>query len=358
MHWAQPVNTMVRAAAVAATLSAMAVSCVASGGSGWTPPAPTPSPSPAGPSEPPTPSPIGTAFPTSQPAASVTIEPAGSMSRVHFDRLVFDVPLDWTWRPANVNEHYVNIVGFVGTAPSTAGCFPMPTSPPQTGASMCTWDLHLFPGTVSLVLETQDGPPMLGFLGDPVTMGPGDTVIAVDGVPAVLGETTLIPGGDGRSLSLRLTHLAAFNQTYALLANVRGPDVDALLAEVRQVFASVHYEPPPTPLPTDAAAESAVLRNALDQLGATDPAYACFPRTAGAERSAVITSLPNTQGTTRPLSVVCRSEVEPLVQELWRITLTVEWGTRGDPATSAVMTELLRPDGGFEWSTGPSNSLP
>src|SRR4051812_29124539 len=80
---------------------------------GGPPPPPPVIPAPQG---------VGPRVPTATPRSTVSTIPGASLTRVLWEGLVFDVPSSWVFRPANLDEHYTFIVGFLGTAPSIAEC--------------------------------------------------------------------------------------------------------------------------------------------------------------------------------------------------------------------------------------------
>ena len=146
-------------------------------------PSPTSSASPtARRPAPPAPTPsgvVGTPFPTTAPAAPVILERGPTATHVHFGRIAFDIPAGWDFRPANVNEHYIDLVGFLGTAASTAACYP------TANGVTCSTDFRLAPGDVSVLLMTQNGPAVVNPKSIANATDPGATVISIDGVPAL-----------------------------------------------------------------------------------------------------------------------------------------------------------------------------
>jgi hypothetical protein len=337
-----------RFAVLALALVAATLTGCAGAGVGWSAPASaTGSASSSPPVATSTPEAIGTPFPTLEGPPAITLTPGGATSRIHFIGLVFDVPATWQVRIANVNMHYVTVQGFVGTAPSTAGCFPVAPPSGAVGATTCRADFNLGPGEVSIELLTQDGPPRMAPIGDPASLGAGDQVVLINGVPALR---------DGpRSLIVQST--ADINQVYELRAEVMGPNADALWQQVAAAFDSVHYAEQPVLPDTSPANEARVLANALARFSASGPGYECFPAEPGGSRTARITQLPGMEAVAVPVNVVCRTEIQP-TGAFWKLTLTAAWGAPGDPNASSQVSTYLLADGTPTWYSGASNPLP
>jgi hypothetical protein len=301
---------------------------------------------------------IGTPFPTVNYLPVVSAEPAGSKLHVHFDGLVFDMPATWHIRQASVDEYGIKVDAFVGTAPSIAGCFGIAFQSPAVGATSCSYDLRLGPGDVSIALEIGGGGPMrLAPIGDPTTLGPGHRVVTVDGVPAVRNDhVTTVPGAQ-RAARMDVQDVSSVQQSWTLEAGVRDPGSDQLLAEVADVFASVHYATRPVLPDTSQASERKVLATALGQLRTDDPGYACFPAQPGGTATATMSVLPGfgTPGT--PIAVTCRTDLAPL-GGFWTLTLTVTWGDAKHGAGSSVASMVILSDGTANFVSGFSNPLP
>ena len=305
------------------------------------------------PTAPPPPGAIGTPFPTTQPAAAVSLVPNGATTHVHFDRIAFDIPSSWAYRPANVNEHYIDLVGFVGTAPSTAGCWPMSPAPPAIGATTCTYEFNLAPGDVSILLETQDGPPNVAPLG-PLTLGDGDRVVDVDGIPAVTSDSSpRAPAGS----SLRLQDPSNLYRTISLQAGIQGADTEALRQQVADVFASVHYDPAVALPDTTPANEQRVIARALEQIRASQPGYECFPAKVGGSAAATLGGLPGMEPASSPVDVTCHTDLVP-DGAFWKLTLAVEWGRHGDASTTSTAQAYLLADGTPSTYPGFDRPLP
>ena len=310
-------------------------------------PSTTGSPSAAGPpsgaapsvrvTAPPAPTPygvVGTPFPTSAPAAAVTLEPGPSSTRVRFGPIAFDIPKGWEFRPANVDEHEIDVVGFLGTAPSTAACWPM------ANGVTCTSDLRLSPGDVSILLMTQNGPALPNPRSFETTRDPTARVVPINGVPALLLRPETSPGS--LALNLMVLDPASFGTMLRLDVSAMDANVDTLRAQVEAVFASVHYDPPITPVAASATEQRRLVTVALGELDrGNSGGFGCFPTTPGSVAQARIRRFPGNGFDVRERTVTCRTDLAPDPLGYWRLTLTITWGT----TDRLVVTEWLAIDG-------------
>jgi hypothetical protein len=229
---------------------------------------------------------------------------------------------------------------------------------PMTGATSCTFDLRLGPGDVSIVLEILDGGPYrMAPVGDPTMLGPGDRVVTIDGVPAVRNDAPTGVPGSQHAMSLQIQSLTDMQSSWWLQAGVRDPGSEQLLAQVDEVFASVHYATRPTLPDTSIASERKVLATALGQLRSYDAGYTCFPSEPGGSAKAMMSMLPGfgTPGT--PIAVTCRTDLAPL-GGFWTLTLTVSWSDTTHGSGSSVASMVIGADGTTRDVSGFSNPLP
>jgi hypothetical protein len=84
---------------------------------------------------------------------------------------------------------------------------------------------------------------------------------------------------------------------------------------------------------------------AIDALG-QDPAQACYPRRPDTSRRATVTAATTPGASPASLNVTCRTELTTVPGGFWKLTLTVEWGAPGDPATTGTTWMYLDPGGG------------
>jgi hypothetical protein len=147
--------------------------------------------------------------------------------------------------------------------------------------------------------------------------------------------------------------------SFRITAVVRGPNAEALQAQVDTMLASAAFNPRVEPLVDTAAARAEALRAGVaqmrDQAAGTPPfpddydnpmSAACFSDVPGATTEATI------DGTvfigyrlTQPLEVRCTSLIEPTPFQMWKMTLRYDWAAiDGKAAGSASRVALLMPD--------------
>jgi len=297
----------------------------------------------------PTPAIAGTPLPTSTPRSLVHLQAGGTSTHVQWEGLGFDIPAAWTFKPANIDEHYIFIVGFLGTAPSRATCVPT-TGPGTATGVMCSPELNLGPHTVTMELETHDGPGPLEPMGYLAHPEPGSTTLDVDGVDALLSRPPLL-GGSTSTVGLLIQSPTQIGVWLTMDAFVSGPD-PALEQDVNRIFASVHFEPPVSSLPNDDATRRAVVARAVSEIAGTGEGFDCFPREPGQSRTTVVKVYPYQPeyNPPKPLRATCSTSLDATPIGFWKLTLTLEWGRPGDPATTyKVWTWLDR--------TGSSTSV-
>jgi hypothetical protein len=304
------------------------------------------SPSPSSPAASPTPG--------STPDTSIQPSP---LPVVHHrvGGLGFDHPASWTVRPSGVEMRTITVEEFIGTAPSTAWCNE------TVNAVTCEVDLALEPGTVSVVIEDVGGPPMPDPFERAQDPPPGTAVVYVDGVPALLTrESDTFDPSASHAVSLFVPYPDRIIGGTRIRAEAEGPGEEVLWAQVDDLLASVHYEPAlrSTDQMGDEAAAAAA-RQAIERLAESDPAFACFPRTPGASRSAVVRQLPFYSRLDRRLPVTCSTAIEGTPLELWKMALTSAW-TAGPDRTAGSMTTTVwvGPDGDPGMTSGGGGDDP
>jgi hypothetical protein len=239
-------------------------------------------------------------------------------------------------QPSDADFHYSRALAFVGTAKSSAACAFSSNSGP------CFIDFALGVGQVSIMIESQDGPPHEDNLARATHPRPGTSIVSVDGVPGFLTDPiqAQVSGATYESrfdVPDRIDTMA----TTSLHAAIRGPGEESLIAQVRALFASIHYEPAihPTGKMTaeDAAAATA---SAMTDLLRNDSAYDCFPTTPGTSRRAIVTRLPTYSPLKKELPVKCSTTIEGTPLELWRMTLTIAWTEAVDRSAGSLTTTV------------------
>jgi hypothetical protein len=180
------------------------------------------------------------------PSPSATREPLATTGRWG---LAFDYPATWSVTEANVNEHYLTVLGFVGSGHGGQPCTLITPPPSQSyprGFS-CTplWDLP--PGTVIVRFELrgliQSDSPMVR------SPRPGESLATVGGLPAFFGRNLeTVPHAD-ETLTWTLSLPGNRGASYHLTAGIRGPGTANLDEKVLAIVNSIRYTPSPFPSP-------------------------------------------------------------------------------------------------------------
>lgn len=165
---------------------------------------------------------------------------------VHASRwgLSFDYPADWTLSEANVNEHYVTKLGFVGSGTGSVPCTAITPPPSQSypyGVE-CHDVFNLPPGTVLVQFVLNEG-----FGSDSPQMASppaGYERLTVGGMPAFFSQSAQPFAGGDETLSWVLSVPGNLGASYHLTAGIRGPGLGALEEQVRAMVASIQFNPP------------------------------------------------------------------------------------------------------------------
>ena len=207
-------------------------------------------------------------------------------------------------------------------------------------------------GNVVIAIATWGGPMI-----DPVAFfdHPADgTRIEVGGMAAILSEAPQAP--DRVLLTWKIQRPGFIDNWVQLEADIRGPGLDALRAQVEALIASFRFTPAPTPISNDPAVAQDVARKAMTKLK-TDATYDCFPDAAGSSRQATITSMPHGPALSSPVPVTCSVAISPTDIGFWKLDLTISWEASGTrKAGSNVTTQWLAPDGSLGTSAESGDS--
>lgn len=205
----------------------------------------------------------------------------------------------------------------------------------------CLVDKPMAPGEIRVVVS--HGIPQLAGSGPIESFDPGDGFSLtpdlelpteadgwtrlIDGMPAKLvvktGPTDL--GAD--ETRIWAVHAGLIEDPWFIRATIRGPDLQALRTQADTVAQSLRFDEKPPAL--DQGRRDAALGQAVDSLDRGQRQYpgsrmfGCFPRTAG-ERDVQLTEGPGGPLLV-PVSVTCRTTVEPTLVQLWRGKVLVTW---------------------------------
>jgi hypothetical protein len=267
----------------------------------------------------------------------------------HFNEsgLVFDYPAAWRPFRYQVISSFSNLIAYLATVDVPDPCTRAANS------IACGQSYRLVPNSI-VVSVTGRGFPGFNILDGPP---PGATAIVVGGLPAYVERVAPVDAAAGADTSVQWTiaRPGSVDNSYAIQANIKGPDVADQLHQVEALVSSLQFDPPVVQLEaTDAAAEQAATK-ALATLSATDPAWACFPGKPGI-RQMPVNALVSGPALTKPQIATCSTRIEPTRLQLWRLTLTErlpEADPNGDSALQIVL--WVSPDGtpGLETSGSP-----
>lgn len=286
--------------------------------------------------------------------------------------LEFDYPESWTVvgsaeAPSVFHGDSIMALGSVGTEAVVETCvYPSP----ETGLSghvdhVCeaTWD----PSAEVQVWFEWDGRNEAWSAWKAVSgQAPADDSLVIAGLPVRMRTSTdgRVPGTDEvipdaeRITVWDVPSRERMWWSFRITAVVRGPNAEALQAQVDAMLASAAFNPRVEPLVDTAATRAEALTAGVaqirEQADRTPPApddnpdmsAACFSDVPGATTEATI------DGTvfigyrlTQALEVRCTSLIEPTPFHMWKMTLRYDWAaTEGKAAGSASRVALLSPD--------------
>jgi len=157
------------------------------------------------------------------------------------------------------------------------------------------------------------------------------------------------------------TNLPSTPTLFRIVAALRGPNVQALEAEVQAVVASMKYDPAVIPLPSDPAARTTqslqALTRALGYPFADSRTLDCFPRVPGS-RDTTVTFTPSERTLSKPLPVTCSAAIDPNSMEGWTVTLTVTWQAASDRHAGLWTAQVYLDQQGGSFIPGDSAEFP
>ena len=206
--------------------------------------------------------------------------------------------------------------------------------------------MNVGPGQVEVQLSLEDGPFEHGPIDPSDASGAtqGGTYTEVGGLPAIYVGDSQGAADSTVTVYWTLSVPSSVIERYLIKAEIEGPGLEQMRAQVQALVASIRYDPPAPVLSTSDGPR--MVSMGLDQATAKDPALACFPRLAGTTATATITVTPGQTQLGKPLPVTCRTDIEPFAMWLWRLTLTESWTAASDrPAGALTTTVWLSADG-------------
>jgi hypothetical protein len=282
--------------------------------------------------------------------ASIASAPTASGSLGRFDRdgLVFDYPASWKASVSGLNMHYVTILDYIGTGSGLATCTAITPGPGDQfiSGTQCGSNVKVDPGQLVVTLSRQDGPPRPGPIdpADASALAAGEEYVTVGGLPAVFEGEKQGASALEVTLGWTLSVPGELISRYMISADIKGPGVDQMRAQVEALVASIRYSPAVPVL--DPADGPRVAASGLAQVRSWGPEYACFPSILGATATATITEFPGYSSLRKPLPVTCTTAIEPSSIGLWKMTLTESWTAASDRTAGTYSTTVwLAADG-------------
>jgi hypothetical protein len=159
--------------------------------------------------------------------------------------LAFAYPAAWHEFHYVMTSSFSNQIAYLATVDIPEPC--TTTVDPSFTTTQCANRYQLTPGTLVVSISGGGSP---GF--DMTASRPaGSTALTIGGLPAYL-ETISTPAAD-QELRWTLSSSGLVDNFYSLDAQMRGPGIEAMRAQLEALIASVRYDPPVVPLPTGSA---------------------------------------------------------------------------------------------------------
>jgi len=294
--------------------------------------------------------------------------PATSVAHGRIWDLEFDYPASWKLvGSAEAPALYLSILalGSVGTVELVETCdYPSPDPGHLDYVCETTWDPS---AEVQVRFEWDSRDEAWSAWRAVSGQAPADDSLVIAGLPVrvrtstdgrVPGTDEVIPDAD-RITVWDVPSRERMWWSFRITAVVRGPNAEALQAQVDTMLASAAFNPRVEPLVDTAATRAEALKAGVaqirDQASGTPPfpddydnpmSAACFSDVPGATTEATI------NGTVflgyrlaQALEVRCTSLIEATPFHMWKMTLRYDWAaTDGKAAGSASRVALLLPD--------------
>ena len=293
--------------------------------------------------------------------------PATILAHARIWDLEFDYPASWAAvGSAEAPTLYLAILalGSVGTVELVETCG-YPSLDPGHVGYVCetTWD----PSAEVQVRFEWDGRDEAWSAWKAVSgQAPADDSLVIAGLPARVRTSTdgRVPGTDevihdaDRITIWDVPSRERMWWSFRITAAVRGPNAEALQAQVDTMLASAAFNPRVEPLVDTAATRADALKAGVAQMrqqaDRTPPApddnpdmsAACFSDVPGATTEATINgTVFIAHRLTQALQVRCTSLIEATPFHMWKMTLRYDWAAiDGKAAGSASLVVLLSPD--------------
>jgi hypothetical protein len=230
--------------------------------------------------------------------------------------LAFRYPAAWQEFHYTVQSSFSNVIAYLATVNVPEPCATTVAS--DSTSVDCADRFTLTNDTLVVDVMSNDSP------GFDVTQLPSDaTALTIGGLPGYVettGPDAAVPGVD-RTVAWTIARPGTVDNYYTIYAQMRGPDLTRLQAQMDTLVASLRYDPPATPLPSGADAATAAVTQALASQLQNDPSWACFP-TSGT-RQMLVSSLPDGTDLAAPQVATCTTTIAATPLQLWRVDLTL-----------------------------------
>jgi hypothetical protein len=257
--------------------------------------------------------------------------------------ITFAYPAAWREFHYSVTSSFSSVIAYLATVSVPEPC--VTTVDPSFTTTACESRFVLTPGSLVVTIANNGTPTFDITASRPV----GATALTVDGLPAYL-ET--VPT-DSADLGLRwtLSLPGSVDNFYTIDAQMRGPGLDEMRAQLDASIASLRYDPPITPLPSGAAPMAAAEAKALAALVKDSPVWGCF--SPSGPKTMLIDSMPDGPPLAQAQVATCTVTIEASPLQLWRMALSIRL-PKPDPNVGAGETTVqwINPDGSLGASIG------
>jgi hypothetical protein len=263
----------------------------------------------------------GSSTPTPRASGSAVFNSGG---------LVLEYPASWMLFQYEMATPPSTFVSYLATVPVGDPC-----TRTKDSVSCGNPPYALAPGTLVVEILAADGMNELDLTLMPLTIG---------GMPASFRVEPY--GQDRRRLVWEVARSS--RSSFRITADLRGPGLDTIQAQVAAVVEGLAFNPPPVPLPTDpdelAAEAAGALVVALNALRIYSPEAACFSPVPGEARNAVVV-ISGRPGPQTAVPVVCSSRVEASRLQMWKVILTIQLDEPTKDLGLVVFTQWVTADG-------------
>ncbi len=271
--------------------------------------------------------------------------PAGDLRTFDESGLTFAYPAAWRELHYSVNSSFSSVIAYLATVDVPDPC--ITTVEPSFTSIDCANRFVLTPGSLVVTISS-NGMPSFD-LSD--SRPAGATALTVDGLPAYR-ETVPTDSAD-QGLRWTLSLPGSVDNFYTIDAQLRGPGLDEMRAQLDALIASLRYDPPVTPLPSGTAVMAPVEAKALAALVKDSPVFGCFSLTG--PKTMLIDAMPYGPPLAHPQVATCTLTIEASPLQMWRMALSIRL-PKPDPNVGSGETTVqwINPDG----SLGASNGGP